>query len=62
MNRNKSVMIRVSDEFYKKMENARRDYSAQLKKDISTPELTRIWGEGKLANFKVPKLRMRKWR
>lgn len=45
--------------FHAVVNQARKQYSRQLGKDINMTDVTRIWGEGKLARFKIPPLKLR---
>lgn len=45
--------------FHMIVNQARKEYSRKLGKDINMTDVTRIWGEGKLARFKIPPLRLR---
>ena len=47
-------------EFHKIVDQARQQYSRQLGKELSNVEVTRIWGEKRLTNFKIPKLKLRR--
>lgn len=45
--------------FHTKVEEARQYYSRQLGKNLSMPEVTQLWGEGKITKFKIPPLKLR---
>jgi hypothetical protein len=62
MNKNKRVSGRWDVGFHNIVEQARKDYSRQLGRELHITDVTRIWGEGKLAKFRYPKLRLRKIR
>jgi hypothetical protein len=47
--------------FHTIVQKAREQYSRDLNKpNLRDMDVTRIWGEGKLTQFKIPKLKLRR--
>lgn len=61
MMRNRRVTGAWDINFHKIIEQARQQYSRQIGREIGMQEVTRIWGKPELTNFKIPKLRRKKW-
>jgi hypothetical protein len=60
MRSNKRVVGAWDVGFHSLVEQARKDYSKTLGKELSMHEVTRIWGEGRITKFKIPKIRIRR--
>lgn len=61
MSKNKRVTMAITPSWHQKVQEARRQYAKELNNPgLRDSEVMNIWGEGKLAKFKIPKLRLRK--
>lgn len=46
--------------FHHIVEQARKDYSRQLGKEINMIDVTRLWADPRATRFRYPKLRLKK--
>jgi hypothetical protein len=49
------------ERFHKIIERARQQYSRQIGKEISMQDVSTIWSNPNMTQFRIPKLRRRKW-